>query len=230
MSTKNTKILLVEDDEMLNAGICFHLEKEGYCPASAFNLKDARHLFAQNDYTLALIDINLPDGNGLDLGKELSQNTPATPVIFLTARDTEEDILQGFDAGAVDYITKPFSIPILLKRIEVAAGRSTQAGTSIKCGNLAIDLQKGLITKQGEKLSITAAEWKLLRFFLANPGQVLSRNILLEALWDIDGAFVEEHALTSLISRLRTKLADGDYQYIKTLYGMGYKWTGDADE
>lgn len=185
---------------------------------------------SRRTYSLILLDINLPDGDGLDLCRRIHKETPV-PIILLTAKDLDEDILAGFDAGAVDYITKPFNTAILLKRVSVALERSSvHQQSEFTVGNLLIDVSRAAVARQGIPLRLTQAEWKLIHMFLLHHGQLLTRDQILEQLWDSEGNYVSEHTLTSLISRLRNKIADTQYQYIKTYYGLGYKWVGDADE
>jgi len=225
----NTRILVVEDDEMLNAGICYHLENSGYEVIPVFTYTEAEKKISNGDLQLCIIDINLPDGNGIELCKQISSRTHI-PAIILTANDLEVDILDGFDAGAADYITKPFSIPILLRRVGAVLKRhDVTPNTEIRCGNLIVDFEKGQVQKSGEVLRLTQNEWKLINLFFSNQGQLLTRNQLLQILWDNDGNFVSEHTLTTLVSRLRSKLSDSEYNYIKTYYGIGYRWVGDKD-
>lgn len=224
------KILLVEDDEMLNAGICYHLENSGYEVTPVFTYTEAKTKIFNNDLQLCIVDINLPDGNGTELCKQISSRANI-PAIILTVNDLEADILDGFDAGAADYITKPFSIPILLRRINAVLKRNDIAlNKKFFCGNLSIDLEKCEIQKSREVLRLTQNEWKLINLFIINQGQLLTRNQILQILWDNDGNFVSEHTLTTLISRLRSKLSDNEYHYIKTYYGIGYRWIGDNDD
>ncbi len=224
------KILLIEDDEMLNAGICYHLQNCDYEVKPTFTYSEAKTEILNNDWQLFIVDINLPDGDGIELCTFISKHTDS-PVIFLTANDLEENMIEGFDAGASDYITKPFSIPVLLRRVRAVLKRNAVTPNSmIRCGNLMIDLTMGKVEKSGETLKLTQNEWKLITLFITNPGQLLTRNQILQILWDSDGNFVSEHTLTTLVSRLRSKLSDAEYQYIKTYYGIGYRWAGEKDD
>lgn len=222
-------ILIIEDDEMLNAGVCYHLEKAGYNVKQAFTYEEANKQI-NNNLELCIVDINLPDGNGLELCKEISNYTNI-PVIVLTAKDLEGDVLEGFDAGAADYITKPFSIPILIRRVAAVLKRNeVKPPSTCICGNLIIDFKKAQLIKSGEVLQLTQNEWRLINLFVLNSGQILTRKQILQILWDNDGNFVSEHTLTTLVSRLRSKLADREYSYIRTYYGIGYMWAGDSNE
>lgn len=224
------QIMVIEDDEMLNAGICSHLQNCNYEVKPVFTYAEAKAEILNHDWQLFIVDINLPDGNGIELCKLISKHT-SSPVIFLTANDLEENILEGFDAGASDYITKPFSIPVLLRRVQAVLKRNAIAPNfAIRYGNLLIDLAKGQVEKSGETLKLTQNEWKLINLFVTNPGQLLTRNQMLQILWDNDGNFASEHTLTTLVSRLRAKLSDAKYQYIKTYYGIGYRWVGEKND
>lgn len=224
------QILLVEDDEMLNSGVCYHLENAGYAVAPVFTYAEARKRIFDDGLQLCVVDINLPDGNGIELCREISSRTHI-PAIILTANDLEADVLDGFDAGAADYITKPFSIPILIKRVAAVLKRNAAGPkTVVHCGNLMVDFEKGQLLKSGDILRLTQNEWKLITLFLSNQGQLLTRKQILQILWDNAGNFVDEHTLTTLVSRLRSKLSDSEYSYIKTCYGMGYRWVGESNE
>ena len=181
---------------------------------------------------MALFDVNLPDGSGFDLCREVKERSPNLPVLFLTANDLEEDVLKGFDLGADDYITKPFRLPILKKRVEVALRRGTlpEKGTwqGYDDGFLRLDFTALTAVRGGEVLSITPNEYKLLRVLTSSPGMVITRRLLLEKLWDKDGNFIDDHTLTVTVNRLRSKIEDGTHTYIKTVRGMGYIWTGAA--
>lgn len=226
-----SRILVVEDDELLNGGICFNLQKNGHEPVPVYDLCGAWSALKDQDIDLILLDVNLPDGNGFDFAKKL-QDTGNKPLIFLTAHELDDEIMKGFDLGADDYITKPFNVNIAMRRIEAVLRRTgTSPGPSIyRCGHLIVDFDGHIVTKNGERLMLTPTEYKLLYIFVKNPGIALTRNLLLEKLWDNEGNFVDEHTLTINISRLRGKIADDTYKYIKTIYGMGYQWIGEANE
>lgn len=219
------QILIIEDDEMLNAGLCYHLQAAGFSPTPAGDLKSADELIKSQKWNLILLDVNLPDGNGFSFAEKLHKRDQ-TPIVFLTAHDLDEDMVLGFECGADDYITKPFNIKVVIQRIKAILRRceSRQATQVYTCGNLVIDFAAWSIVKKGELLSLTPTEFKLLQVFCMNPAQILTRQVLLEKLWDNDGNFVDEHTLTINISRLRAKIADDQYSYIKTIYGMGYQW------
>lgn len=221
------KILVVEDDVMLNSGLCYNLELDGYTAVSAKSVSSALSELRDNSFDLAVLDINLPDGDGFSLCEKIKQ-VSNIPVIFLSARDLEEDILNGFDLGADDYITKPFNVNILLKKIAVAIKRSENSikKSVYSSDGLEIDFEKLTASMNGESIVFTPTEYKILKIFIANADILLTRQSLLGKLYDIDANFVGEHALTVNINRLRGKIEKGDVKFIKTVYGMGYIWMG----
>lgn len=227
------KILVVEDDLALSTGLCFELDTEGYFSMAAFNCQKTRQLLKNSELDLVLLDVNLPDGNGFDLCREIKTMYPELPVIFLTANDLEQNVLDGFDLGVEDYVTKPFNMKILLRRVEVALRRAQgqkAAKNHVQWSDGFLTLDFGSLTAQrnGETLSITPNEYKLLRILTENSGQILTRQILLERLWDNDGNFIDDHTLTVTMNRLRTKIEDFSHTYIQTVRGMGYIWKGKA--
>lgn len=230
------RILVVEDDLALSTGLCFELDSAGYATQAAYNCRKAEYLVERELFSLALLDVNLPDGDGFDLCRKIKGMRPALPVIFLTANDLEVDVLTGYDLGAEDYITKPFRMPILLKKVEVALRRGAAAGAQEAAAGgqteelcyrddfLQINFGALSARRGGEKLSITPNEYKLLRVLVANAGNVVTRRLLLEKLWDCDGNFIDDHTLTVTMNRLRAKIEDESHVYIKTVRGMGYVW------
>lgn len=224
------KILVVEDDLALSAGLCFELDMNGYITVAAYNCQKVRQLVQNETFDLAILDVNLPDGNGFELCREMRERCPDTPVIFLTANDLEENILKGYDLGAEDYITKPFNIKILLKKVDVALRHSEKAekknSDQWNDGFLHLDFSTLTAQKGGEKIAITPNEYKLLRVLTENGGNVIMRQTLLERLWDNGGNYIDDHTLTVTMNRLRSKIEDGTHSYIKTVRGMGYIWNG----
>ena len=224
------RILVVEDDLALSTGLCFELDAAGYVSQAAYNCRKARYLAQQEEFALALLDVNLPDGSGFELCREIKNRNPQIPVIFLTANDLEEDVLNGFDLGAEDYITKPFNMKILLRRVEVAIRRGSalpeqrDGGECYQDDFLQLNFAALTAIRGGEKLAITPNEYKLLKVLTANAGKVVTRQILLERLWDCDGNFIDDHTLTVTMNRLRAKIEDEEHAYIKTVRGMGYVW------
>ena len=172
--------------------------------------------------------MNLPDGDGFELCKRI-KDMRDTPVVFLTARDLETDVIAGFDLGADDYITKPFNINIFRKKVAAVLKRSEKPVNQnlYMFGDLAIDFDKLTASVKNEPVIFTPTEYKILKIFTSNPDILLTRQVLLEKLYDVDANFVDEHALTVNINRLRSKIETGERKYIRTVYGMGYIWAGD---
>lgn len=223
-------ILVVEDDHLLNSALCYNLSAAGHQALSAFSLAQARELAAQ-PWALVVLDVNLPDGSGFALCRELKALRPDCGVIFLTANDLEQDMLRGFELGADDYVTKPFSMNVFLKKIAALLARLQPAGAGrvYEDGRLCIRFEQLQATLDGQPLALTPMEYRLLEVLTAHPQTVLTRRMLLEKLWDPAEKYVDEHALTAAVSRLRAKLEKpGMSPYFRTVYGMGYLWLGDG--
>ena len=226
------RILLIEDDKDLNTGLTYDLESENYKVFSALTLGDGMSILSENEVDLILLDGNLPDGDGFDFCRSVKSESDI-PVIFLTARDMGRDEMQGFDCGADDYITKPFKMPILHRRIKAALRKaSADGGERIQYddGHLKIDFDTMTASLGGEPLAMTPTEFKILRLLIANAERVMTKTLLLEKVWDSTGNFVDEHAVAVNINRLRKKIESEEHPYIKTLYGMGYQWKGKKTE
>lgn len=225
------KILIVEDDRDLNASLSYALEKQKYSVASVFSISQAKKIYVKEAPHLVLMDINLPDGEGFELCRWIKAQREV-PVLFLTARDLEEDVLSGYDMGADDYVTKPFSMKILLRKIEVILKRVPQGKPEthirriFEDGFLSIDLDNAKVRTNGTDCCVTPTELRLLKEFILNQGRLLTYNILLEHLWENGGQFVDKHALAVNINRLRGKIEDEEHKYISNVYGMGYQWIG----
>ena len=218
------RILVVEDDRLLNNTLCYNLNTAGYTVDSALTKSVASSFLTKQDYDLIVLDVNLPDGNGFDFCREVKERRPDTAIIFLTANDMESDMLKGYELGAEDYVTKPFPMSVFQKKLAVVLGRLTKqyGGDTYEDGTLTINFSEMSATLSGKPLTFTPLEYRLLKILMKNPQIVLTRQVLLEKLWDADGNFVDEHALTAAISRVRNKIETPDRQYIKTVYGMGY--------
>ncbi len=223
------KILIVEDDLLLNKTLSYNLVADGYDVISAFNCVSALEWLKESQFDLVLLDINLPDGNGFDLCKIIKSNSPDTYNLFLTANDQEGDMIKGYDAGGFDYITKPFSITVLCKKVAVlfeTIHKQSPKHDLYNDGILKIDFSEQTATLNGNLIELTPKEYRTLSLFIQNPKQILTKRQLLEQLWDIDGNFVDEHTLTTTISRIRKKIEHKGHKYIKTTYGLGYQWIG----
>lgn len=210
---------IIEDDRLLNQALNKLLTDNGYDTFCAHSRKEVlASVNVRPD--LWLIDIGLPDGNGLELYCELTA-VKKVPAIFLTARDDERDMLQAFDTGADDYVLKPFSMKVLLKRIEVVLKRQKD-GSMLTCGDITLYPEKKKVFSGNEELFLTAKEYQLLMLFMSNQDQVLTRENILDQVWGIDGAFVEENTVSVAISRLKKKLG-GEQLHIKNVFGLGYR-------
>ena len=222
------RILVVEDDRLLNQTLCYNLSAAGYTVDAAITKAEAAAFCEKRDYDLIVLDVNLPDGNGFDFCREFKARRPDTAVVFLTAHDMESDMLRGFELGADDYVTKPFPISVFRKKIAALLSRlqKQSGGDCYDDGNLLINFTEMSAALTGRAVSFTPLEYRLLKVLTKNPQIVLTRQVLLEKLWDADENFVDEHALTSAVSRIRGKIEGSGFQYIKTVYGMGYLWIG----
>lgn len=218
------KILLVEDDWDLNQGICYALEKEDYEVFAVHSIEEAKTIYLQKGADMVLLDVNLPDGEGFSFCCWVREKKKL-PVLFLTARDWEEDILNGYELGAEDYITKPFSMKVLLKKIEVVFNRRADVMENVfDDGYLVVDFDRARVTVDKEECMITPTEFRLLRALIENKGQLLTYSVLLESLWDKNGQFVDKHTLAVNVNRLRGKIERKEHKYISNIYGMGYQW------
>ena len=219
-------ILIIEDDPDLNQTIGYALEKAGYGVFRADSIRKAETIFVREKICLVLLDVNLPDGEGYTFCR-WAKAQREVPVIYLTARDLEEDALEGYDSGAEDYVTKPFSMKILLKKLDVVLKRLTPAGSKVfQDDHLRMDLEQARLYVDGRECSVTPTEVRMLRLFLSNRGQLLTYEVMLDRLWDSGGQFVDKHALAVNVNRLRQKLEDAEHKYISNVYGVGYQWIG----
>ena len=223
-----SRVLIIEDDEILNAGLCFHLQRKEIEVEPAYSLAEAEEYLKGHEPDLILLDVNLPDGNGFDFARKVLTKQSAA-FVFLTAHNLDDDVIQGLQLGADDYITKPFSIRVVVEKIQTILRRCGRADKDSKiyvCKNLIVDFERRTVSKDGRMLTLTPTEFNLLELFCRNPNRILSKELLLEKVWDDRGNYVNDHALTLNISRLRGKLEDGENNCIKTVYGMGYEWVG----
>ena len=217
-----SKVLLIEDDTMIASGICYALEMEGYETCSDTKIADVKKIVLKEKFDLAIVDMQLPDGTGIDVS-EMLKNTD-TSIIFLTVVDDENTIVKAFDDGAQDYIVKPFRIRELLarvRRIMLAKNNQTENDTVICVGQVMIHTDEAKVYVHDSVIELTALEYRLLLIFAYNKGVLLSRQQILDKIWDIDGNFVEDNTLTVYVKRLREKL--GEAIKIETVRGMGYR-------
>ena len=222
------KILIVEDDKLLLNTLKFDLESDGFKVITANSYKEGLEISRGNNFDIALLDINLPDGDGFSICKAIKARF-STPVIFLTARDQEVDEIKGFDLGADDYITKPFSLKLLKMRINAILKRAGIDDTSSNYddGFLSIDFDTYKVNSFGRESNLTSTEANLLFLFIESKGIILTRKLLLQRLWDENLNFVTDHTLSVHINRLRSKIEKEEHKYIKTIYGVGYQWIGE---
>ena len=221
-----TNILLVEDEESVNRGIEFTLKKEGYKIFACRNIREAKKVFQEEKIAVILCDIHLPDGSGLDFIKEIRSQSNVH-IICLTALDQETDQVMGYEAGADDYITKPFSLSVLSLKLKAYFGKKEEnKERSIVSGGIEFHKKEMKLYRGGEEVALTKNEWKLLLLFLEHPKQILSKKQLLYQLFDIDEAFVEANTIAVNIRRLREKIEEDakNPEYIKNIRGIGYIW------
>ena len=221
-------IFLLEDDMGLINGLSFALRKQGFELTVARTLKEADALWADGKYDLLILDVSLPDGTGFEFCKKVRQ-VSKVPIIFLTAADEEMNIIMGLDIGGDDYITKPFKLGVLISRVN-ALLRRTKAfcttDTQLESNGIKVLLLQGQAFKNGKLLELTAAEYKLLCLFMRNPNMILTKEQILDKLWDCDGNYIDSSTLTIYMRRLRIKIEDNpsEPQMLLTVRGMGYKW------
>ena len=220
------RILIVEDDQTIAMGISYSLMQEGFEPEEVYNKNDALKKIEETSYDLYLLDLTLPDGTGYEICEKIKEKGDA-PVIFLTACDDEVNVVMGLDMGADDYITKPFRIRELISRIKSVmrryGGKSNRS--IIELGKVKVNLQEAKVYRDQEEIILTALEYRLLVTLINHRGQALSRNQLLEGIWDISGDYVNDNTLTVYIKRLREKLEEDPTNptVIETVRGIGYR-------
>lgn len=214
------KILVLEDDIMIASGLTYALDLEGYETVSVTNVNDAITATEKEDFDLAILDMQLPDGTGFDVSKKLKGRD--VPIIFLTVVDDEANIVKAFGEGADDYVVKPFRIRELLARVKRTLDIHRGSNSEIlEIDRVKIDVGAGKVFADGRQVELTALEYRLLLIFANNKGILLTRNQILEKIWDVDGNFVEDNTLTVYVKRLREKL--GNAIHVETVRGIGYR-------
>ena len=221
------KILVIEDDQGLRQGIAFSLTQEGYQALQASSGKEGYRLFLQESPQGILLDLNLPDMDGNDLCRKI-RKTSQVPILMLTARDMETDEIMGLSQGADDYMTKPFSIAVLKLRLAKLLDRNMDKEEAhiLRSGDIVLDQDLLKVWKENQEMECSVTEYRILKYFLENKNQVVTQNQILEAVWDLDGKFVNPNTLQVNIGRLRKKI-EKDHsspRYIKTIRGIGYIW------
>jgi DNA-binding response OmpR family regulator len=221
------EILIVEDDKTIAMGIEYALSREGFTTHACYDFHSAKECILNRDFLLVVLDVNLPDGNGFDLCR-LVRSRGDTPVIFLTVCDDEINTIMGLDLGADDYIAKPFRVRELLSRINSVLrryNRQPEQKAEIIIGDIRINSAEAKVYKNNQLISLTALEYKLMLTLVRHNGQVLTRNQILEEIWDLAGDFVNDNTLTVYIKRLREKIEDDprEPRIIQTVRGLGYR-------
>ena len=219
-------ILLIEDDRPLNKAISVYFKKEIFYVLSSFSGQEALDILFQNNLDLIILDINLPDLSGFDLIEQIKIINSNIPILILSACDLDSAILHGFNLGAEDYVTKPFNIEILHKKINVILKRNTK-NTFYKDDHLFFDKNTSKLVIDNKEIKLTPLEIKLLSLFLEKQNQIILKETIIEKIWDSNENYVDEHTLLVNISRLRNKIEDDKHHYIKTVYGLGYRWCQD---
>lgn len=216
------KILLVEDNEGIIMGLQYLLEQEGYVCQTARRRREAERMLQKELPDLMLLDIGLPDGDGYQLC-ESARRQYDFPIIFLTAREEEEDVVHAFDLGADDYIIKPFRNRELISRIKNVLRRGSQEREVLQCGNIVMDVESGRVRVAGEEVTLTKLEYKILSSMMSYPEKLFTRDEILSDIWDVSGNFVNDNTLSVTMKRLREKLGDTEGRLIRTVRGMGYR-------
>lgn len=216
------KILLVEDNEAIIMGLEYLLTQEGYQAGTARSIQEAYNVVEKESVDLILLDISLPDGNGFDFCKYVKTESDI-PVIFLTAKEEEADVVKGLDMGADDYIIKPFRNRELVSRIKNVLRRSGGGSSLLQCRDITINLETGKVSRGDKEIVLTKLEYKILSTMLAHPGKLFTREEILAGIWDISNNFVNDNTLSVTIKRIREKLGDEEGEIIRTVRGMGYR-------
>lgn len=221
-------ILLVEDDLSLIDGLEFSLRRNGFQVDIARTVKEALSMFRDRRYDMLILDLTLPDGSGFEICKQVRQSS-AVPIIFLTASDEEVNVVMGLDIGGDDYITKPFKLNELISRVNALlrrAGLSDNVRTELQSNGITVRLPESRVFKDSKEIELTTAEYRLLCLFMQNPNTVLTREVILERLWDSDSSFIDDNTLSVYVRRLRSKIEDEPENptFLLTVRGRGYKW------
>ncbi len=225
------RILLLEDDESLTDGLLYSLKKNGFQVEAARTVSEALKSLSRTDsYDLLILDVTLPDGTGFDVCERVRKQNQEIPILFLTASDEEVNIIRGLDSGGDDYMTKPFRLGELCSRIRALLRRAGAAGKEnpafLECGDVTVDLAGSRVSLKGRILDLTSAEYRLLCLLVRNAGRVVTRDTILDELWDGTGNFVDDNTLSVYVRRLREKVeADPSHpEHLTTVRGFGYQW------
>lgn len=219
------KILLVEDNEAIILGLEYLLKEEGFECFSARTAKEALTYFKSEKFDLCLLDISLPDGDGYTLCRQM-QEEQKLPVIFLTAREEERDVVKGLDLGAEDYIVKPFRNRELISRIRNVLRRHGGDSRILYCAYIKMDTGTGKVYCYGEEVPLTKLEYRILNIMMSHPGRLFTREEILADIWDVSGNFVNDNTLSVAVKRIREKIGDREGNLLRTVRGMGYRMEG----
>ncbi|WP_455714370.1 response regulator transcription factor [Anaerosporobacter sp.] len=225
-------ILILEDEESVNRGIAFSLKKEGYTVLTSSTIKSAVKLCKEANPQLIICDINLPDGNGLDFVRKIRKQSNAH-IICLTALDQEVEQVMGYEAGADDYIIKPFSLSVLTLKVSAFFKKlGNEKVDVLQSGDICFFINEMRIMRGDKEITLTKNEWKMLQIFLKHPKQILSKNQLLQQVFDLEGEFVDENTIAVNIRRLREKIEidSSNPEYIKNIRGIGYIWEKECEK
>ena len=219
-------ILILEDDASLNRGISLTLSREGYAVDAAGSIAEAEVFLERGSYELVLCDITLPDGSGLEFGQKVRQTT-GSYLIYLTALDAETDIVTGYEPGADDYITKPFSLMVLVSKVAALLRRMEETGGDrLCCGEIIFSRKEMNVKKAGQPVALSKRELQLLLYLMEHAGRVVTKENIMEHIWEQDGQFLDENTVPVNISRLKNKLGT---EAIVNVRGLGYLWTGNVE-
>lgn len=213
------KIFLLEDDAFLRDGLCELLENQKYTVVSTSTIEKAEGILSADSFNLIILDVMLPDGNGFEFCEHLRSNDVTVPILFLTACDDEIQIVRGLDAGADDYVVKPFKLLELLSRIRALIRRSNNS--TFVSRDIVIDINNMTVKKKGENIFVTKTEFQILSALIRNNGVIVTRSVLLQNIWDDNGNFIDTNTLSVHVSRLREKIGPS---HIVTVRGVGYRW------
>jgi len=216
---------LTEDNEAIVLGLKYLLEQEGFETVVAGSVAETKKILQRLDFDVALLDVMLPDGDGFELCRWIMERKKL-PVIFLTAREEEGDVVKGFELGAVDYVMKPFRNRELISRIRNGLRRNVNSEAEVKllrCGDLSLNPETGKVFVKGGEVALTKLEFRILSAMIAHPGKIFSREEILAAVWDLYGNYVNDNTLSVTMKRIREKIGDEDGSKIKTVRGMGYR-------
>lgn len=215
-------VLLIEDNESIILGLQYLLEQEGFRVLTARSAAQGMKHFQEETCHLILLDVSLPDGDGFELCRKFRESSEM-PIIFLTAREEEADIVRGFELEADDYVTKPFRNRELVSRIRNVLRRSGQAQAVLRCGDIALDTVAGKVRRGDEEILLTKLEFRILSAMLSHPGKLFTRDEILAEVWDSSGNFVNDNTLSVTMKRIREKIGDTDGKRIRTVRGIGYR-------